>query len=439
MDNLDYIKKECLKKGADDVVVEENSTNENLIKFVNNKIVNIQKIDSIDIGVFISTKKKIVMASIKDPKKEVIDKTINDIFSFSKFIESNNEYFGIASGPFKFKRIKDLYDKKIQNLNELGIKMVKDAIDNSKIKGIERSSGVMEWDTTKRRIVTSGNVDHNFLSTSIYFSIRSFADKLASGAQTCCSNVLKKLDYLETSKKAAEIAVLAKNPKRINQGRYDILLGYLPAANLLNHFVSNASAFEVKRGNSFFKGKIGKNVASQKLTISDEGNLANGYSSTEFDDEGMPTRKNIIVKKGILKTYLHNTNTAHLFKTKSTANAGLVSPKISNIVIESGNIKDQLSKIDNGLYVTNNWYTRFQNYLTGEFSTVPRDGIFLIKNGEIAGSIKEIRISDNLLRIMKNVVWLGKERKQVYSWEVETPTLTPEFFVKDVNITQSFR
>src|SRR3989338_9443318 len=123
MDNLDYIKKECLKKGADDVVVEENSTNENLIKFVNNKIVNIQKIDSIDIGVFISTKKKIVMASIKDPKKEVIDKTINDIFSFSKFIESNNEYFGIASGPFKFKRIKGLYDKKIQNLNELGIKM----------------------------------------------------------------------------------------------------------------------------------------------------------------------------------------------------------------------------------------------------------------------------------------------------------------------------
>ena len=56
-----------------------------------------------------------------------------------------------------------------------------------------------------------------------------------------------------------------------------------------------------------------------------------------------------------------------------------------------------------GIYITNVWYTRFNNHATGDFSTIPRDGAFYVENGEIKHALKDVRISDNLLRMMKNI------------------------------------
>ncbi len=436
-DLLLSIKKELLKKGADDVVIDEEHVQENRIKFVNNQVVHTQQENSREISVLMAIKKKVVMTTIKEPTQEVIDKTIKQLFSFSHWVEPNEDYLAIAKGPFRTQKIKGLYDQKVSDLCEKGMDMVGEAIDLASVRGAKRSSGILEWEHASNRTVTSGDVDNSCKGTSIYFSIRSFTDKDASGAQTSCSNTLKKLDYKGASKKAAEIAVLAKHPQKGKEGVYDILFDCLPAANLLNPFMQAASAFEVKNGNSFFQKMLGKKVASEKLTLLDQGNLPHGFNSLPFDEEGRPTQKNTIIQKGILKTYLHNTSTAHLFKTKSTSNAGIIAPHPFNIVVERGNMNNPLKEIDQGLYITNVWYTRFHNYITGDFSTVPRDGIFLVKNGQIVQSLKDIRISDNLPAMMKRIAALGKEQKQIYGWEVETPVVTPQFIIEKVNVTKS--
>jgi len=95
------------------------------------------------------------------------------------------------------------------------------------------------------------------------------------------------------------------------------------------------------------------------------------------------------------------------------------------------------SDIKRGLVVTNVWYTRFQNYSSGDFSTIPRDGMFLIENGKIVGPVKELRISDNMLSILSNVVAVGNKPEQVFGWEVEIPVNTPPVVVKDVRLTKS--
>jgi PmbA protein len=142
-----------------------------------------------------------------------------------------------------------------------------------------------------------------------------------------------------------------------------------------------------------------------------------------------------------LKNYLHNTSTAKKYKTKTTANAGLIVPSPTNTILKEGKIsKEKLFKeIKNGLYVTNIWYTRFQNYLTGDFSTIPRDGIFLIKNGEIVKSVKDIRITDNLQKILENITGLSNKQEWIIWWGLENqiPVFTPYVLVKDVNITKS--
>lgn len=81
--------------------------------------------------------------------------------------------------------------------------------------------------------------------------------------------------------------------------------------------------------------------------------------------------------------------------------------------MESGNrsVEDLLHSIDHGLYIKNAWYTRFQDNRNAVFSTVPRDGIFRVENGEIAGRISGVRISDSFGKIIKNISGVSSELK----------------------------
>jgi PmbA protein len=165
-----------------------------------------------------------------------------------------------------------------------------------------------------------------------------------------------------------------------------------------------------------------------------------GYDSTAFDSEGVPTQRTEIITDGKLMTYLHNTSTAKRYKTKTTANAGLISPHHWNLVLEPGkkSREELIGQVKDGIYVTNIWYTRFQNYVTGDFSTIPRDAIFLIKNGKLSGSVKGIRITSNMLDILKGIESVGnaKESENIHAWEVDSSVITPPVLVKGVNITK---
>jgi PmbA protein len=201
---------------------------------------------------------------------------------------------------------------------------------------------------------------------------------------------------------------------------------------------SMTSAYSVMVHHSIFVEKQGEKVASDIVTLRD---VPASYSIANrvFDDEGVPSKENVLISKGVLKTYLHNTSTAKIFKTETTSNAGLVSPTPWNIEMDSGDMsRDQmLSEIKHGLYLTNTWYTRFQNYATGDFSTIPRDGIFLIERGEIKQSWKDIRLSDNALKMLNNIVRISKERQHVHWWaEADPPSLAPYILMKDVQITR---
>ena len=158
----------------------------------------------------------------------------------------------------------------------------------------------------------------------------------------------------------------------------------------------------------------------------------------KFDAEGVPTKKNTLIKNGILQTYLHNTSTAKTYKTKTTANAGLTAPEPWNLVVQPGKRKPEslLKDIKKGIHVTNLWYTRFTNYFTGDFSTIPRDGLFYIENGEVKHPIKNVRISDNMLNMMKNIKEVANNTTQTKNWEASEPAITPSILVSNINITK---
>lgn len=427
-----YIRDKLLKKGADDVVISVNNLGATQLKFVNNKIAKTGSEVLLNLNIFLSMKKKIIATTLKEFDEKNADKLISNLIKTVKTLPENRDYDGISEGPFKYKKIKELYDKKINSLDNVDLlqKGMNAALENSK-----RTSGILETYNHKTFLLTSNNVEAESRGTNFYFSIRAFNEKDESGHKTTCSRMLNKFQVEEAGKEAGKIAKLAKKPIEGKAGKYHIIFSRLAFAPLLNNVMQAASIFEVEAGLSFLADKLNKKLGD--FTLIDNATLPNGYSSNEFDDEGTPSKKNVVINNGVLKTYLHNTSTAKRHKTKSTANAGLIAPDPSNIILEKGKVKEEkLLHIENGLYVTNVWYTRFQNYHTGDFSTIPRDGIFLIKNGSIESSIKNIRISDNVLNMLKNISLIGNKLKQIKSWEAEIPVTTPRLVVKNVNVTK---
>ncbi len=434
-----YLVSQLKKKGADDVVVSAGSEEATQLKFSNSTISTTQTWHSEKLNIFLAIDKRLVSTSIRDVSRKAADDAIAKMLKFVKAAVPNKEYTGIAKGPFNYREIPETYDRAVAEIGSKAVDMLKGAIDVAHRNGAKRTAGVFETTSGSSYLLTSNGVEAEDRGTKAYFSLRAFVDKYASGHHICNSRVLRRFTPEATAERAATIAKQAVNPARGEPGNYDVIFAPLPFANILESIGKAASIFNVESKLSCFSGKLGKKVGSENVTLIDDGTLPNGFDSLKFDEEGVPTQRNVIIEKGVLKTFLHNTSTAKRHKTKTTANAGLVSPNPFNLILQKGNLNkdDMIRQIKRGLIVTNVWYTRFQNYEAGDFSTIPRDGMFLVENGKVTGPVKELRISDNLIRIMQNLVALGSEPESVFGWEVEVPTITPSVLVKDVRLTKS--
>ncbi len=246
---------------------------------------------------------------------------------------------------------------------------------------------------------------------------------------------------------SGKLATMAVGGKQGIGGKYDVILSPTVAANVFGEITNGANPLLIMLGMSPVSDSISKKIAPDNISVEDNALISDGLGSRPFDVEGRPTDQTPIIEKGILKSLIQNTSTAKNYGCQSTANSEFVglgvgskmlAPSPSNMVYKSGDYSLDEIIADSKkptIYITSNWYTRFTNQLEGIFSTIPRDGLFLIENGEIIKPLRNLRLTDNLLRMMANISAIGKDVKQINWWEVETPTFIPTIKVADCNIT----
>ncbi|MAG45198.1 MAG: TldE-like protein [Nanoarchaeota archaeon] len=448
MEILDYLMKELKKKKVDEAVLSFVTNNSRQIKFANNKIVKTGVEELKDVGVFVVKDKKIVSTGFRDVmgepgtgtaeftniNKKQVRAFMRKLMSYLKAVSPKEDYNGLNNKKFRYKEVSGIYDSKVEAVDDVDI--VEKGI-NAALKEAKRTNGILEVHDIKSDILTSHGVKFNEKQTELYFSIRSFNKKDESGHMNASSTCVKGFDVEGAGRSSGEIAKDARNPIKGKKGKYDVIFSPLAFAPLLNNVGEASSIFSVETGMSFFGDKLNEKVGCKEVTLYDEGSLKEGIGSTKADEEGVPTQKTVLIDKGIFKSYLHNTCTARKYNVESTGNAGIITPSAWNLVLKTGErgLDKMLKSIKEGIYVTNLYYTRFSNYHTGDFSTIPRDGIFLIKNGEIVKSLKGIRVSENLLNVLKNISETGKDAVHLRSWEADTPVLCPHVLVKDCNVT----
>lgn len=240
------------------------------------------------------------------------------------------------------------------------------------------------------------------------------------------ARTLSKLDSPESvGAEAARRTLRRLDARRVPTQRVPIVFAPEIAGSLVGAIFNAANGDSIYRGASFFTGKLNEQVAAASINVIDDGTIVGGFGSAPFDGEGLPTRRKVIVEKGVLKTYLLNTYTARKLNLRSTGNAvrGLAgNPGIGsgNLFLEAGwqSPDEILREVKSGLYVTE-LLGQGVNMVTGDYSR-GASGLW-IENGELAYPVQEITVAGNLKEMFRNITAIGNDL--VFRGSTASPTL----------------
>ena len=433
----DRIYKIIEKYNVDDIAIRVSKSISKMIRFTNNEIVVSKEWVEVGASIYIGYKHRILMAGINEFSEKNIENVVGNLLKSAKYIKPLEDYVSLPKGRFKYSVIEKCFDERI--LEEDLTEKVYDAINAALNSGAKRVAGVLNAGIGEKLLLTSGDVKASDKGTRISITVRGFSDSMSSGQGISCSRTLDGFNPILAGERAGRIAKMAKKAVEGKPGRYMVILDPTVVGNLFNYIAYNLSAFSIIGKVSFFTDKLDKEVASDILNLIDDGRMPGGLGSTMFDDEGVPTQRNVLIERGVLKGYLHNTRTAKKFGVNSTGNAGWIFPRPWNIIIDGGEHGEEelFNEIKEGVYITNNWYTRYQNIREGIFSSITRDAVFYIKNGEIINAVRGLRISDSFLNLLKNIQGMTRKKWPVIWWEVSIPTYAPYILLKELNLTRA--
>jgi PmbA protein len=437
------ILKTAKKAGIQSAAAGYRRTQKRMVRFSNNSITVTNTWFSETPTVYLVSSKRRAACIVEEQNLARLRETVEDLAKTMKLTPEGDTEFTLPKGPFAYRPVDGIYDERVAHSETELIDAVQVGIDAAKKEGAVRVSGVVTSNGVDRYVSTSEGAEGSDHNTEIAMTIRAFASDEASGQGIALATNLSQFNPERAGQSAGHIAKLALNPQAGEAGKYKVVFGPSIFANLLTRVGDAASAYSVDLGFSFFQDLLHQQVASEAVTLSDNGPLPRSPGSASLDDEGVPTQENRLISNGRLEGFLHSSYTAAKQNASLTGSAifeasiGGMVPDAHNIILNPGesSLDNLLDKAHDGLYVTNNWYTRFQNYRTGDFSTIIRDGVFRIINGTLAHPLKGLRLSDNMIRILRSVRALGRDREWVKWWEVNTPTLTPHVLVDDVRMT----
>ena len=174
-------------------------------------------------------------------------------------------------------------------------------------------------------------------------------------------------------------------------------------------------ATSVAYGRSQFSGKLGQLVANPKVTAIDDGTIPNAWGSINFDDEGTPSRKNVLIENGVLKTYMIDKFNGRRMGMAPTGNARRESyaftttSRMTNTYIAPGDDKNEdiIGSIEYGLYAKEMGGGSV-NPVTGEFNFAVNEG-YLIRNGKVCEPVRGASLVGKGSEVIKNIDMVGRE------------------------------
>jgi TldD protein len=170
-----------------------------------------------------------------------------------------------------------------------------------------------------------------------------------------------------------------------------------------------------RKGSSAFAGRLGERVAAPGVTVVDDGTLPDRRGSLNVDDEGNPTRENVLIEDGILRSYLQDTLNARLMKVPVTGNgrresfAHLPMPRMTNTCMMAGDRDpaEIVASLDRGLYAVN--FGGGQVDITNGKFVFSASEAYWVEGGKIQYPVKGATIIGNGPDALTRVTMIGND------------------------------
>jgi PmbA protein len=224
---------------------------------------------------------------------------------------------------------------------------------------------------------------------------------------------------------AARRALRRLNATKVETQKVPVIFEPRTARSLLDHIYEAVHGMSIYRHESFLAGRLGERVASDSLTVVDDGTIPGLFGTSPFDDEGVPSRRTVVIERGVLKSYLLNTYAARKLGMKTTGNAsrgltGNAGIGHGNLFLEAGvQTPEQIvAGVRNGFYVTELMGFGV-NVVTGDYSRGAA-GLW-IREGELAFAVSEVTIAGNLIEMLQGIEAVGSDLE--FRGSVAAPTI----------------
>jgi len=420
--NIDKILKTLLKNGGDfaDVFFEEkDSTN---IVFENGKIDKVQTgIDS-GIGLRLIVKGNTYYSFTNNLSEKKLLEIANELSNCAKFYSKSIEFSCLEKQEGKLSP---------SIINPLNVEI------NDKLELIFRGKRFLEK-YNKSLVQFKLMYGDSFQFVQIANSFGNFVTDYRVQSLFLCQVVAYKDDILQTGyepiggaqgfemfkeidielicKAAADRAIQNLTAKKIDGGNMAVVLSSEAGGTMIHEAIGHGLESDlILEGLSVYRNKIGEKVASDKITIIDDGTIPFKRGSQNFDDEGILMKKNILVENGILKKYMTDVLSHLKGNFELTGNGRRESfrfkpiPRMTNTYIAPGddNPQDIIKSVDKGIFVKKMGGGQV-NTITGDFVFEVNEG-YEINHGIIGEPIRDVSLIGNGPEILNEIDMVGND------------------------------
>jgi TldD protein len=216
--------------------------------------------------------------------------------------------------------------------------------------------------------------------------------------------------------KAKEKAIRLLSAKNAPSGRFTVVLDPLLTGVFIHEALGHAvEADHVIQGDSILENKIGETITSELITVYDDPTIEGSFGFYHYDSEGTPSQKTQLIKNGVLTSYLHSRETSSALNMENTSNARSQSfehlpvVRMSNTFLEprKSSFEELIEDIDYGVFLMGSKGGEVDP-AKGVFQFSAEEGI-LIEGGKVTTPIKDVALSGETLKILKDIDAVGRE------------------------------
>jgi len=361
------------------------------------------------------------------------DRTIEDAavkaFHSAKASKPDENWVSLPS-PRKLSATKNTYDERLTAISPDGLVETASVALNA-VEGYDKRvfpiGGGVGTLLASGAIINSYGVEVYDEGTGIECSVETIAREAGEVTPVCFefnAERIYKIDPEWVGREAARQAISSLKAKKIESGKLPVIF-IQPAFHALLYYtlINAVKADYIQRERSALKGKIGEKIASDLVTVHDNGLLEGGLQTWKFDGEGVPSQKTLVIGKGVLKHYLYDNYTAKKTGVESTGNAfrGGIAPYASTPVLEATNFtfspgnkspENLVNEIDDGLIVYGVQGAHSSNPESGEFSVVATPA-WKIEKGSVAYAVKGAMLVSTVFDVLKNISAVGNNTRKI--------------------------